>query len=167
MKHCLFALTVIAAILQPAWAQDRIYRCGNEYTNNAAQATERGCKLVEGGNVTVVEGTRPAAAPAGGAAAPSGSKAAASPPNAPRVAATDQRARDADARAILQDELRKAETRLAELRKEYNDGFPQRSALEMRNAQVYIERTAELKTAVTRAEADVAGIKRELGRLGN
>lgn len=167
MKHCLLAFTVVAAMLQPAWAQDRIYRCGNEYTNNAAQAKERGCKLVEGGNVTVVEGTRPAAAPAGGAAAPSGSKAAASPPNAPRVAATDQRARDADARAILQDELRKAETRLAELRKEYNDGFPQRSALEMRNAQIYIERTAELKTAVTRAEADVAGIKRELGRLGN
>ncbi|HRM94958.1 MAG TPA: hypothetical protein PLO08_15270, partial [Alicycliphilus sp.] len=68
MKHCLFALTVIAAMLQPAWAQDRIYRCGNEYTNNAAQAKERGCKLVEGGNVTVVEGTRPAAAPSGGAA---------------------------------------------------------------------------------------------------
>ena len=67
MKHCLFALTVIAAMLQPAWAQDRIYRCGNEYTNNAAQAKERGCKLVEGGNVTVVEGTRPAAAPAGAA----------------------------------------------------------------------------------------------------
>ena len=167
MKHCLLAFTVVAAMLQPAWAQDRIYRCGNEYTNNAAQAKERGCKLVEGGNVTVVEGTRPAAAPAGGVTAPSASKAAASPPNAPRVAATDQRARDADARAILQDELRKAETRLAELRKEYNDGFPQRSALEMRNAQIYIERTAELKTAVTRAEADVAGIKRELGRLGN
>lgn len=167
MKHCLFALTVIAAMLQPAWAQDRIYRCGNEYTNNAAQAKERGCKLVEGGNVTVVEGTRPAAAPAGGAAAPSASKAAASPPNAPRVAATEQRARDADARAILQDDLRKAESRLADLRKEYNDGAPQRSALELRNPQGYIERTAELKAAVTRAEADVAGIKRELGRLGN
>lgn len=167
MKNCLFALTVIAALLQPAWAQDRIYRCGNEYTNNAAQAKERGCKLVEGGNVTVVEGTRPAAAPAGGATAPSASKAAASPPNAPRVAATDQRARDADARAILDAELRKAETRLADLRKEYNDGSPQRSALELRNPQGYIERTAELKAAMTRAEADVAGIKRELGRLSN
>ena len=100
-------------------------------------------------------------------AASSASKAAASPPNAPRVAATEQRARDADARAILQDELRKAESRLADLRKEYNDGAPQRSALELRNPQGYIERTAELKAAVTRAEADVAGIKRELGRLGN
>ncbi|MBS0468605.1 MAG: hypothetical protein JSS31_00730 [Proteobacteria bacterium] len=164
MKYCLLAFTIIAAMLQPAWAQDRIYRCGNEYTNNAAQARERGCKLVEGGNVTIVEGTRPAAA--SGGAAPSAPKAASSPANAPRVAASDQRARDADARAILQDELRKAEARLAELRKEYNDGFPQRSALEMRNAQVYIERTAELKASVTRAEADVAGIKRELGRLG-
>ena len=167
MKNCLFALTVTAVMLQSALAQDRIYRCGNEYTNNAAQAKERGCKLVEGGNVTVVEGTRPAAAGGGGAAAPASSKAASSPANAPRVAAPDQRARDADARAILQDELRKAESRLADLRKEYNDGSPQRSALELRNPQGYIERTAELKAAVTRVEADIAGIKREIGRLGN
>jgi len=167
MKYSLFALTAIAALLQPAWAQDRIYRCGNEYTNNAAQAKERGCKLMEGGNVTVVEGTRPAAAASGGSAgaAPSGSKAGGSPANAPRVGAADQRARDADARAILEAELRKAETRLADLRKEYNDGAPQRSALELRNPQGYIERTAELKASVARAEADVAGIKRELSRL--
>jgi hypothetical protein len=161
MKSILFALSAITALLPPAWAQDRIYRCGNEYTNNASQAKERGCKLVEGGNVTVLQGTRPArAAPAG---TPAG--AGASPANAPRVDAADQRARDADARAILEAELRKAETRLADLRKEYNDGSPQRSALELRNPQGYIERTAELKAAVTRAEADVAGIQRELGRL--
>lgn len=165
MKHCPFALTASpAAMLQPAWAQDRIYRCGNEYTNNAAQAKERGCKLVEGGNVTV-EGTRPAAAPAGGAAAPS-----AVLPQPASNAPASRRPNSALAtpmRAILQDELRKAESRLADLRKEYNDGAPQRSALELRNPQGYIERTAELKAAVTRAEADVAGIKRELGRLGN
>ncbi|MBS0291232.1 MAG: hypothetical protein JSS01_01740 [Proteobacteria bacterium] len=164
MKHCLLALTVIAAMLQPAWAQDRIYRCGNEYTNNASQAKERGCKLVEGGNVTVLQGSRPNAAAPGGTNASPGAGAA-SPSNASRVGAADQRARDADARAILEDELRKAEARLADLRKEYNDGFPQRSALEMRNAQVYIERTTELKASVARAEADVAGIKRELARL--
>ena len=162
-SHSLLALTIIAAMLQPAWAQDRIYRCGNEYTNNAAQAKERGCKLVEGGNVTVLQGPRPAAAAPGGGAGASGSP----PANAPRVDAADQRARDADARAILDAELRKAESRLADLRKEYNDGSPQRSALELRNPQGYIERTAELKAAVTRVEADIAGIKREIGRLGN
>lgn len=167
MKSTLFALTVIAAVLQSAWAQDRIYRCGNEYTNNATQAKERGCKLVEGGNVTVLQGSRPAAAPSGasGGTSASGSSASSSPANAPRVDAADQRARDADARAILEAELRKAEARLAELRKEYNDGSPQRTALEMRNPQGYIERTAELKASVARAEADVAGIKRELARL--
>ncbi|AVP57392.1 hypothetical protein [Pulveribacter suum] len=166
MKHTLILMTLACAALAPAWAQDRIYRCGNEYTNNATQAKERGCRLVEGGNVTVLQGSRPAgAAAAAPSAAPSGGAAASSPANAPRVNAADQKARDSDARAILESELRKAETRLAELRTEYNDGSPQRTALELRNPQGYIERTAELKASVARAEADVAGIKRELARL--
>jgi hypothetical protein len=163
MKNTLLALTAAVAALQPVWAQDRIYRCGNEYTNNATQARERGCKLVEGGNVTVLQGSRPAAAPA--APAGGGGSASSAPANTPRVDTADQRARDADARAILEAELRKAEARLTDLRREYNDGSPQRTALELRNPQGYIERTAELKASVTRAEADVAGIKRELARL--
>ena len=161
MKKTLTALILIAAAAPAAWAQDRIYRCGNEYTNNAQQARERGCKLVEGGNVTVLQGSsRPAAAvPAvsGGAAA--------SPPSAPRVANNDQKARDADARAILESELRKAEARHAELVKEYNGGAPERNALDLRNPQRYIERTAELKANVARSEGDIAGIKREIARL--
>lgn len=164
MKNTLIALTAAVAALQPSWAQDRIYRCGNEYTNNATQARERGCKLVEGGNVTVLQGSRPATAPVGTSAGGSGASAL-GPASAPRVDAAAQRARDADARAILEAELRKAEARLAELRREYNDGSPQRTALEMRNPQGYIERTAELKASVARAEADVEGIKRELARL--
>ena len=155
-----------------AWAQDRIYRCGNEYTNNPGQAKERGCKLVEGGNVTVVQGTR-TAAPATATAAGAGTSnsntraapAASPPPGAPRVDQSAQRARDADARAILESELRKSETRLAELQAEYNQGAPQRNALDLRNTQHYMDRTAALKEKVARAESDVAGIRRELGRL--
>ena len=139
MKKTLTTLIVIAVMAPAAWAQDRIFRCGNEYTNNATQAKERGCKLVEGGNVTVVQGARPKAS---GAAAPSGTTA--SPAGAPRVDNNDQRARDADARAILESELRKAEARHADLLKEYNDGAPVRNALELRNPQLYMERTAEL-----------------------
>ncbi len=166
MIHPLIVLAAALAMAVPAAAQDRIYRCGNEYTNNAAQAKERGCRLVEGGNVTVLQGaTRPAAPAAASGGSTSSAAPAASPPSAPRVGAADQRARDADARAILEDELRKAESRLADLRREYNDGSPQRTALELRNPQGYIERTAELKAGVARAEADVAGIRRELGRL--
>lgn len=167
MKKTLTTLLLVFAAAAPAaWAQDRIYRCGNEYTNNATQAKERGCKLVEGGNVTVVQGTRPAAAPP--AAASPGSSAggaAAAPSNAPRVNTNDQKARDADARAILESELRKAEARHAELVKEYNGGAPERNALDLRNPQRYMERTAELKASLTRSESDIAGIKREIARL--
>lgn len=155
MKHIPLALVALFGLLalQPAQAQDRIYRCGNEYTNNASQAKERGCKLVEGGNVTVLQSSKPAA-PA----------AATSPASAPKVSADDQKARDADRRAILQDELQKAEAKLAELTKEYNNGFPQKSALEMRNTQAYQERTTDLKAKLDRAQADVDGIRREMER---
>ena len=170
MKKTLLTLWIIAALPVAAFAQDRIYRCGNEYTNNATQAKERGCKLVEGGNVTVIQGSRPsggggAAAGGGASAASSSSAPAASPAGAPRVTNNDQRARDSDARAILEAELRKAEARHAELVKEYNGGQPERNALDLRNPQRYMERTAELKASVARSESDIAGIKRELSRL--
>ena len=168
MNKTLFTLILIATTAPAAWAQDRIYRCGNEYTNNATQAKERGCKVVEGGNVTVVQGTRPAggAAPAAATGGSTASPApSASPANAPRVSSNDQKARDADARAILESELRKAESRHAELLREYNNGAPERNALDLRNPQRYMERTAELKASLARSESDIAGIKRELARL--
>lgn len=171
MKKPLIALFAAASFMPfAAWSQDRIFRCGNEYTNNATQAKERGCKPVEGGNVTVLQSPRlPAAAGApssgGGSGGSGGSAASPSPSNAPRVATSDQRARDADARSILESELRKAESRVAELTRDYNNGTPERTALELRNPQGYIERTAELKASLARAESDVAGIKRELARL--
>ncbi|MBO9680531.1 MAG: hypothetical protein J7556_20045 [Acidovorax sp.] len=165
MKKTLLSLVLVPLLLPvAAWSQDRIYRCGNEYTNNASQARERGCKLVEGGNVTVL-GTTPSRSATNSAGGSAGGGASSSPASAPKVGSNDQRARDADARAILESELRKAEARQAELEKEYNNGAPERNALDLRNPQRYMERTAELKSALARAESDVAGIKRELGRL--
>ena len=41
----------------------RIYRCGNAYTNDAVEAQAKGCKPLEGGNITVVPGTRVQQAP--------------------------------------------------------------------------------------------------------
>lgn len=159
MKKSLLILGALAALIPMAQAQERIYRCGNEYTNNAAQAKEKGCKVVEGGNVTVVQGATKAPAPAS-----SGS--ASSPASAPKITSGDQKARDSDARAILEAELKKAQTRNADLVKEYNNGAPERNALDLRNPQRYQERTAELKASVARSESDMAGIKREIDRLG-
>lgn len=152
-------LLVAAASLQ---AQDAIYRCGNEYTNNAAVAKQRGCTLMQGGNITVIEGTRPSGASTG-TVPRTGSAAQGS---GPRVDSAAQRQRDADARATLEAELRKAEERLAEAQKAYANGEPEKQGIEGRNYQRYLDRVAELKDAVTRAENDVAGIRRELQRLG-
>lgn len=158
MKHAVL-IPLLVLLAGPALAQDRIYRCGNEYTNTVSAARSKDCKLVEGGNVTVVPGTRPATNPA------EPSRVVTAPPGAPKVDNSEQKARDADARAILESELRKAEARLAELQKEYNNGEPDKQGGEAKNYQKYLDRVAALKESLTRAEADVAGIKREMARL--
>jgi hypothetical protein len=140
-----------------AQAQGRIYRCGNEYTNTV-QPGQKGCKLLEGGNVTVVQ--RPRA---------SDVTRVASAGQASEVLrsrdASAQRQRDADARQILQTELARAETRQAELMAEYNNGEPEKTGPEFRNHQKYLDRVADLKANIERNESDMAGLRRELGRL--
>lgn len=161
MKQIVLAVLGALALCVSAQAQERIYRCGNEYTNTVTPAQAKGCKLVEGGNVTVVQGTRPvkAATPkvAGSGAPPASSSA--------RVDTSEQKSRDSDARLILQSELSKAEARQAELLKEYNDGAPDKRGDEARNQQKYLDRVAELKASLARNESDIAGIRRELGRV--
>ncbi len=83
----------------------------------------------------------------------------------PRIDSADQRARDNDARGILEAELRKAELRHAEMQKEYNSGAPERIAGEIGNDMRYQARIAELKAGIERVESDIAGIRRELGRV--
>ncbi|MFT3777019.1 MAG: hypothetical protein QM772_01870 [Ottowia sp.] len=163
MKPLLLLISCLAAATG-ALAQDRIYRCGNEYTNQVKGRT--GCKLVEGGNVTVVRGTTPSPSSAGGGggAAPA-QRATSSPASAPRIDTPEQRSRDADAKAILEQELRRAEARQAELAKEYNNGEPDKIGGEARNHQKYLDRVAEMKAAMARNQSDIDGIKRELARF--
>ena len=143
-------------------AQDRMYRCDNNYyTNSLADPKAHGCKQLEGGNVTIVQGTRPATAQNGVKLAVATQSATTS---AQRVDAGDQRARDSDARAILESELRKAENRKAELAQEYNNGEPEKRGDEARNYQKYLDRVSELKASVARIDNDIVGIRRELGR---
>lgn len=157
---------MLLTLLAPAgWSQSAIYRCGNEYTNNVSQAKAKGCKLVEGGGVTIIHGGSAPPSPPAASKPRSSSNAASSGPAAAKVDNGSQRARDADARAILQSELAKSQARLNELKTEYNDGNPVRTALELRNPQGYPERVEKLKADITRQESDIAGIRRELDRL--
>ena len=141
-KETHFLISLIAfGSLSGAFAQERIYRCGNEYTNTVPEAQARNCKLVSGGNVTVVQAHRPGPSKAAntGATQP-----------AQRVDSGDQRAKDSDSRLILESELKKAEARQAELLKEYNNGEPEKLGPEHRNHQKYVDRIAEIGRASCR-----------------
>lgn len=154
MKIALLIPMVAALLATASWGQDRIYRCGNEYTNTVSEAQARNCKLISGGNVTVVQSRKPSTARAASAAQPG-----------QRVDSGDQRAKDSDSRLILESELKKAEARQVELLKEYNNGEPEKLGPEHRNHQKYLDRVAELKASISRNEADIEGIRRELGRV--
>jgi hypothetical protein len=166
MKHA-FLLSAFSLLLagtgSAAWAQ-QVYRCAGaggaapEYINNTKEAQTRSCKLVSGGNVTVVQST-----PAGKAAAPVRVATAGGGPRGD--VGPEQRARDSDSRAILEAELKKAEAKLAEQQKEFNNGEPEKQGIEGRNYQRYLDRVAEMKESITRSQSDIAGLKREISRL--
>lgn len=151
MKFAFALITVVSTVCHAQAADERIYRCGNEYTNTVTEAQAKNCKLISGANVTVIQAVKPAAA-----------RPAAS---SPRPDSADQRAKESDARLILEAELKRAETKQAELRKEYNNGEPEKMGPETRNHQKYLDRVAEIKAAIARNEGDIAGIKRELARV--
>ncbi len=169
ISACRLAVPTAAALLlggiaAPVAAQGSktVYRCpGNPvmYTDalSPKEAQDKGCRTIEGAPITIVQSPR-ARAEAEPAKPP------AARPADSRVSATEQRARDSDARRILEGELRRAESQLADMRREYNDGEPERQGNE-RNYQKYLDRVAEMKAGIERKEADVAAIKRELAKL--
>jgi hypothetical protein len=149
-----------AAALAPATAQTgTMYRCpGNDYSNTltAKEAKDKGCKTIDGAPITIIQITKPRPVPA---ATPGGSG-----PAATRIDPAEQRARDSDARRILEAELKREEERLAFMRTEYNNGQPERRGDE-KNNQKYLDRVADMKSALARKENDIASIKRELAKL--
>ena len=165
MKTASLIFLAGSLVALPALSQERVWRCGNEYTNNSTIAQQKGCKVMEGGNVTVVQGTRASGGGSASSSSGGGSSAARSPAGSPRVEGVDQRARDGEARSVLESELRKAQDRQAQLLKEYNNGEPEKQGSEARNYQKYLDRVAEMKAEIARNESDIAGIRREIGRL--
>jgi hypothetical protein len=160
-----YALAILALGIgssEVANAQARIYRCGNAYTNSPTSTQLPNCKLVEGGNLTVVQTTKSTSV---ATSKPAKSAASAAPAKGAE-ASSEQRARDSDAKVILADELSKAEQKLTELLKEYNNGEPEKLGPEHRNHQKYLDRVSEMKNSIDRATSDIDGIKREISRLG-
>ena len=164
-----WALGLSTAVLAQTPAE--IYRCGNAYTNQPVTGAE--CTRMGAASVTVIEGTRVhATAPASTASTSSGaapiSRAtpATDAASHAKVDAPAQKERDQQARQILEAELAKAVAGQAEIARLWNNGEPHKLGDEFKNPAKYQQRWAELRMGLMRSEADIAGLRRELARLG-
>jgi predicted lipid-binding transport protein (Tim44 family) len=147
------------ALWQPAAAQSgsTVYRCPSkaggvdEFTNMVS---------AEGAPITIVQAPRPRPA----APVASGAASGVARSGDAKVDPAAQRQRDSDARRILEAELRREEERLAGLKRDFNNGEPERLGSE-RNYQTYLDRVASMRAGIARSESDVAALKRELAKL--
>lgn len=133
------------------------YKCPNRIYSNtmsAKEAKDKGCTVLDNAPISVIQSNR-------SRPVPSTSTGGGSPAN--RIDAADQRARDSDARRILESELQREEAQLATLKTDYNNGEPERQGNE-RNFQKYQERVADMKAAIARKESDIAALRREIGK---
>nr|WP_143067937.1 DUF4124 domain-containing protein [Duganella sp. CF517] len=162
------ALFVLAlATCGGARAQGVIYKCtppngSTEYTD-----VYRGnyCKAMDLPGLAIPAPPKRQGAPArAGATASTPAAAAATPGDFPRVDGAEQRARDADRRAILEDELKNETQKLTGLRKEFNGGEPERRGDE-RNYAKYQERVAAMRDSISRSEKNVEALKREIANI--
>lgn len=160
VAHLLALAFLAVPVLASAQEGNRpVYRCPGTpvlYTDTLTpqEAKAKGCSVLEGAPISVIAAPRPRAAAPASAARPADTT----------VDPSQQRARDSDARRILEGELRRAETDLATMQKEYNNGQPERLGSE-RNYQRYLDRVADMKAAIARKESDIAAIKREIAKL--
>jgi hypothetical protein len=159
-----------ASFASSTYAQ--IYRCDNngvvDYNNNVASAKSKNCTVASLPTITTIPAP---AAPAAPSATASPSKAATaptakatpspSPSSFPKVDSGTQKARDNDRAAILDEERKKENMKLQELKKEYNAGEPERKGDE-RNYQKYLDRVEKLKEDIQRSENNLKSLDREL-----
>lgn len=159
------AVAWVGLFAAQAMAQDQtVYKCpGNLYTDalSAKEAKDKNCRTLDGAPITIIQAVRPKPSVSSSRASSSSSSGGGSN----NVASQDQKARDADARLILETELKKGREAMDALRKEYNNGQPERRGDE-RQAAKYAERVQDLKDAIARKAADLNSVERELSKIG-
>jgi len=155
MKSRLFVCLIFCWLAAPVMAQG-VFVCvqpngTREYRNNG---DTRGCRKLDLETISTIPA--PAANPQ--------SKTAAIDPSFPRIDSQIQKRRDQDRLQILTEEVRTEESRLSELRREYQNGEPERLGSE-RNYAKYQERVAQMKDDIQRTERNIEALKREIGNL--
>jgi hypothetical protein len=163
------AFVALAALLVMNDAAAQIYRCDNngviDYNNNVVSAKNKSCTVASLPNITTVPApAAPKAAVSTGNSGTSAQKSAtstSSPNGFPKVDSGTQKARDNDRAAILDEERRKENSKLQELKKEFNNGEPERRGDE-RNYQKYLDRVEKMKEDIQRSENNLKSLEREL-----
>jgi hypothetical protein len=162
MKRQLLAMLLVSAAMGSAHAQTDVYLCvgddgQKEYKNTGAT---KGCKRVDLPGITMIPAPvrRPATIQTAAV------KTTVAPPGFPAVDGSTQKARDNDRRQILLDEMKAEEQKLADLKKEYNNGEPERRGDE-RNYAKYQERVASMKEDLSRTEKNLEALRREIGNI--
>ena len=158
LKRRLLITMVLGTMAAYAYAQSGdVYLCtgengSREYKNTGAT---KGCKKVDLPGITMIPAPK---RPLQTASA----KQAAAPSDFPKVEGSTQKARDTDRKQILQYEMKTEEQKLAGLKKDFNNGEPERQGDE-RNFAKYQERVASMKEDLDRTEKNVEALKREIG----
>jgi hypothetical protein len=162
MKARLSVLIFLSALSTAIYAQSEVYLCTNEQGLKEYKNTgiTKGCKRMDLQGVTMIPSPYKKAVVQTAAAKPG----VATPPEFPRIDSTTQKSRDNDRLQILLEEMKTEEKKLAELKKEYNNGEPERQGNE-RNYAKYQERVASMKEDMSRTEKNIEALKREIGNL--
>jgi predicted RNase H-like nuclease (RuvC/YqgF family) len=167
MKHIIVG-SLMAVVLVGAHAQSEVFLCVDdtgkkEYKNTGLT---KGCKKVDLPGITMIPA--PPSAKKAQSQSPSqqtaSARSASSPADFPKVDSGTQKSRDSDRKQILLDEMRAEEQKLANLRKDFNNGEPERRGDE-RNYAKYQERVAMMKEDIDRSEKNIEALKRELGNI--
>jgi hypothetical protein len=160
------ALALAGALAHPVVRADStVYKCVDKSGHvEFTDVNKPGCKPLDlPGYMPAPRAPTPAAAMRQGAGRPAASPAP-SPANFPRVDSYTQRARDDERRDILNDELRAEEQKLASLRRDFNNGEPERQGNE-KNYAKYQERVAQMRDDISRSEKNIEALKREISNI--
>ena len=163
------SILLLALAGAPTLAAAQIYLCADAAGRKELTDTAKpGCKLLDVPGATIPAPPRrsgSSGSTSGGASREGAARPYNAPPPAyPSVDSAEQRARDADRRGILEEELRSEQQKLADLRREFNNGEPERRGDE-RNYAKYQERVAALRDGISRSEKNVEALKREIANI--
>ncbi|MFL6707069.1 MAG: DUF4124 domain-containing protein [Massilia sp.] len=161
----LLAASLMLGAAGAVHADTTIYKCVDadgriEFTDSV----KKNCKALDlPSSIQAPAKARSGPANGGGKGTPT-QTATAAPADFPKVSSYQQKQRDDERREILNDELRNEEKKLAELRRDFNGGEPERQGNE-RNYAKYQERVADMKDNIGRAEKNVEALKREIANI--